>query len=754
MLVGKPLKRINDRKFLQGLATYVSDLKLPGMVYMHVVRSRYAHAWIKEVDVSKAVKHGVLAAYTHRDFEPIEIDAEEATENAYPVHQKILADRKARYVGEPVAVVVSESYARGVDAAEEVEVVYEPLKAVMTPEEALSPGAPLIHDHLSSNIYFRMSRQVGDVDEAFRKADEVVSASFKIQRLAPASMETRGVVASYNPSTDFYTLYVSSQNPHKVREFIAYKLGVGQNSVRVIAPDVGGGFGSKLNIYPEDLLASILSKKLRRPVAWFETRTENFTATSHGRSMQGRIEIAASRDGRILGLKAETTADMGAYSYIYSRNMSSSVLRMMTGCYKIRNVLVKALGVYTNKTPVAPYRGAGRPEASYFIERAVDRLASKLGLDPAEVRKTNFIKPEDFPYNNGVGSTYDTGDYEKALDKLLNISNYGELRKQQRLMRSTGRYLGIGISTYVEVCNFLQQPAYVRVEPDGSVHVYSGTSPHGQGDETAFAQIVSDTLGVPVERITVVHSDTALGPPGSGTAGSWTLPSGGNAVLKACMRVREKMTRIAAHMLECRSEDLIFEGGAFMVKDDPSRKVYVKDVAEAAYDPDSLPENMEPGLEALEHYVPELTYPFGAHLAIVEVDPETGRVLLRRVVMVNDCGEVVNPLLVEGQVVGGAAQAIGQALYESLEFGEDGSPLVSSFADYLMPTSVEIPEIVAERTVTPARNPLKAKGVGEASTIGLTQAIVNAVEDAIGKPVDETPLTPFRVWSVLNARSR
>ncbi|MCS6769053.1 MAG: molybdopterin-dependent oxidoreductase, partial [Candidatus Caldarchaeum sp.] len=367
-------------------------------------------------------------------------------------------------------------------------------------------------------------------------------------------------------------------------------------------------------------------------------------------------------------------------------------------------------------------------------------------------RRRNFIENDEFPYDNGLGLTYDTGDYRRALERLLTLADYEGLRRKQREMRLEGRYMGIGLSTYVEVCNFLHQPAHVRVDPDGSVFVYTGTSPHGQGDETAFAQIASDTLGVPVEKITVVHSDTALGPPGNGTAGSWTLASGGNAVLLASRKVREKMMRVAAHLLECRPEDLEFGQGFFMVKDELSRRVGVEEVAEAAYDPDTLPEDLTPGLEASEYYVPELTYPFGAHLAVVEVDPDTGKIHLQKVVMVNDCGEVVNPLLVDGQVIGGAAQAIGQALYESIEFGEDGTPLVSTFADYLMPSTPEIPQIETDRTVTPALNPLRAKGVGEASTIGLTQAIVNAVEDALEKPVDETPLTPYRVWLLLNRK--
>ncbi|MEM4281035.1 MAG: xanthine dehydrogenase family protein molybdopterin-binding subunit [Candidatus Caldarchaeum sp.] len=751
MLVGRSVKRINDRKFLQGLAQYVADIKFPGMLYMHVVRSRYVHARIKNIDVSKTYKNGARAVYTYKDIDAVEIDVEEAVEGVRPVYQTILASEKTRYVGEPVAVVVSDSFANGVDAAELVDVVYDPLPPVLDPFKAMAPGSPLVHEELGTNVYFTWSKHVGDVEDVFKKAEEVVATKLSVQRIAPAAMEPRCVVANYNPSNNSFTLYASTQNPYRLRSFVAKKLGVSENALRVIAPDVGGGFGSKLSIYPEDILAPILSKKLRRPVAWFENRMENFHATTHGRDMHAFVELALSRQGRILGLKAEITADIGAYPYGFARGMPLTASRMITGCYKIKNVFVKAVGVFTNKMPIAPYRGAGRPEASYFIERAVERAAMRLGIDPVEIRRINFIEPYEFPYDNGLGMVYDTGDYGKALDRLLEISNYKGLREMQKELRGKGVLIGVGLSTYVEVSNFLPQPAYVRVEKDGSLFIYSGTSPHGQGDETAFAQIASDTLGVPIEKITVTHSDTSLGPPGNGTAGSWTLASGGNAVLAACKRIREKMAAIAAHLLECRAEDLEFIDGAFVVKDDPSRKISVEKIAEAAYDAESLPENIDPGLEAVAHYVPQLTFPFGAHLAVVEVDTETGKVYLRKIVMVNDCGQVVNPMLVDGQVIGGAAQAIGQALFEGLEYDANGTLLTASFADYLIPTAAETPDMLTDRTVTPAPNPLGAKGVGEASTIGLAQAVVNAVEDALGKSVEKTPLTPYMVWSILHA---
>ncbi|MEM1945537.1 MAG: xanthine dehydrogenase family protein molybdopterin-binding subunit [Candidatus Caldarchaeum sp.] len=750
MLVGKAVKRINDRRFLQGSAQYVADIRLPGMLYMHVVRSRYAHARIRSIDVNKAYKHGARAVYTYDDIDNVEIDLEPA-EGANLVHQRVLATGKTRYVGEPVAVVVSDSLTNCLDAAEQVEVVYDPLPAVLDPFKAMDPGSPLVHEEIGTNVYFTWSKQVGNVEESFSKADVIVQTQMWIQRVAPSPMEPRCTVANYNPSNNSFTLYASSQNPHRLRSFVAKKLGVSENAVRVIAPDVGGGFGSKLSIYPEDILAPMLSKKLQKPIAWVETRMENFYATAHGRDMHGKIELALSRQGKIKGLKAEITADIGAYPYGFAKAMPLTACRMITGCYKINNASVKAVGVFTNKTPIAPYRGAGRPEAAYFIERAVEKAAARLGIDPADIRRINFIKPDEFPYDNGLGMVYDTGDYGKALDRLLTISNYKHLREKQTELRQKGVLVGIGLSTYVEVSNFLPQPAYVRIERDGSLFIYSGTSPHGQGGETAFAQIASDTLGIPLDKITVAHSDTSLGPPGNGTAGSWTLASGGNAVLAACRRIREKMMRIAAHMLECRIEDLEFVDGVFRVRDDSGRRLSVEHIARAAYDINGLPEDVEPGLEAVTHYVPELTFPFGAHLAIVEVDAETGQVFLRKVVMVNDCGEVVNPMLVDGQVVGGAAQAIGQALFESLEYDANGTLLTASFADYLIPTAAEMPDILTDRTVTPAPNPLGAKGVGEASTIGLAQAVVNAVEDALGRSVEKTPLTPYMVWSILHA---
>ncbi len=751
MLVGKPVKRINDRKFLQGLARYVSDIKLPGTLYMHVVRSPYAHARIKNITISRAYLPGVVGVYTAEDIDPIELDLEEPDKNSQPIYQRLLAKEKVRYVGEPVAVVISNSFFNGVDAVENVEIDYQTLPAVIDPFKAIEPGSPLVHEQLGTNIYFTWSKQVGDVDEAFGKADEIVSSKLSIQRIAPTPLETRGVVASYDSSTDSYTVYASTQNPHRLRDFLARKLGVSINSVRVIAPDVGGGFGSKLSIYPEDILAPMLSKKLRRPVAWVETRMENLTSTSHGRNMYGVVDVAVLRSGKIIGLKTKITADIGAYPYGFGRGIAVTAARMITGCYKIRNVSVEAVGVYTNKTPIGPYRGAGRPEASYFIERSVERVAARLGIDPAELRRINFIPSDEFPYNNGLGMVYDTGDYNKALNKLLEVSDYQHLRKMQQEMRKKGVYIGIGLSTYVEVSNFLHQPAYVRVEPDGSLFIYSGTSPHGQGDETAFAQIAADVLGIPLEKISVVHGDTSMGPPGNGTAGSWTLVSGGNAVLAACRTIREKMMRIAAYLLECSIEDLEFREGVFFIKDNPDKKLPLQKVVKIAYDAAELPEGISPGLEAVEYYVPDLTFPFGAHLAVVTVDVESGKVHLNKIVMVNDCGEVINPLLVDGQIVGGAVQAIGQALYEGLEYGEEGVLLTASLSDYLIPSAAEVPEIVSERTVTPAPNPLKAKGVGEASTIGLAQAIVNAVEDALKKPVDEMPLTPFKIWSLLRS---
>ncbi|GBC68621.1 Carbon monoxide dehydrogenase large chain [archaeon HR01] len=750
MLTGQPVKRINDRKFITGGGTYTSDIWFPGMLHVVFVRSRMPHSRIKDVVLPARYEGRGVYLYTFEDVGELgELDVEAADEYSKPVYQRVLCDGEANFYLEPLAAVVAQSRWEALDAAEAVEVDYEPLPAVTDPEKALEPDSALVHQHLGSNIYYHQTFSSGDVESAFRKAYKVVRVRQRIQRIAPVALETRAVVAKYDSGNDFLTVWSTTQNPHRLRSFLASHLQRRESTIRVIAPDVGGGFGSKLSIYPEELLIPYLAIKHSRPVAWHEARSENFTNTSHGRDMVGYIEAAVDSRGKILGIKARVIADIGAYPYGFTREMAQLAVQMITGCYDIRDVEAEVFSAYTNKAPISPYRGAGRPEASYFIERTVERIAKTLQMDPAEVRLRNFIAGSQFPYSTAIGYTYDTGDYERALKKVLEVADYRSLREEQKRMRERGVLMGIGFSSYVEVCTFAEQPASVRVAPDGSVTVYSGTSPHGQGDETAFAQIVSDILGVPLDRITILHSDTSLGLPGQGTAGSWTLASGGNAILSACKKVLEKMRQIAAHLLEVRYEDIEYGDGNFYVKDDPSRRMGFKDVASAAYSVGRLPPEISPGLEASDFYVPELTFPFGSYIAVVEVDPETGYVRVRKAFMVDDCGRIVNPLLVDGQIVGGAVQALGQALYEELVYGEDGTLITSNLSDYLIPSSTEAPVFILEKTTTPATNPLGAKGVGEASTVGFTQAVVNAIEDAVGVEIDETPVTPYRLWKAI-----
>jgi carbon-monoxide dehydrogenase large subunit len=527
--------------------------------------------------------------------------------------------------------------------------------------------------------------------------------------------------------------------------------------VRVIAPDVGGAFGAKYNCYAEDILASYLSIKYGRPVKWVEERSENLHTMSHGRDLYADVEAAVRKNGRVEGLRVRIVADLGAYNHSFSQDIPITAAKMLPGCYDIRNMEVEVIGVFTNKNATNAYRGAGRPEASYIIERTIDRVAKRLGLDPVEVRKVNFIPKENFPHKSITGYTYDSGDYIKTLDKALQLSDYWNIRKMQAQLRREGKLVGIGVSSYVEVCNFAYQTAQVRVDRGGRAYVLTGTSPHGQGVATALAQIASDILGIPVEDIAVLHGDTELVPRGPGTAGSWSLTSGGNAVFLAASDVRGKIIRIAAHMMEANPEDLAVSDGRVYVRGSPEHFLEIRDVAAKAYDPDSLPEGMEPGLVSTRFYAPDLTFPFGTHVAIVDIDPETGQVTISKIVMVNDCGFLVNPMLAEGQIHGGAAQAIGQALYEEHVYDGAGVLLTASFTDYLVPTSLDIPKMVTGWTTTPAPNKLGSKGVGEAATIGLAQAIANAVEDALthlGIEVSETPLTPSRVWRLLSAVRR
>lgn len=759
-LVGVAVKRKEDPRLVKGESVYVDDVRLPGMLYAVFVRSPHAHARIRSMDVSAARSlRGVVAVYTGKDLRG-QVGSqvvETIMDEKRFVQRQPLAVDVVKFVGEPVAVVVAEDLYTARDAAELVQVEYEPLPAVVDPEKALEKSSPRVHETLEDNVCYRWRRVYGDVEKLFKEADEVVETRLVIQRLAPSAMEPRGVVAHYDGYNRMLTVWSSTQFPHRLRTWISTSLNMPENRIRVIAPEVGGGFGSKLNHYPEEVIIPHLAMKLGRPVKWFEDRSENLSATTHGRDMIAHVSAAVKRTGLILAIRLKLLADLGAYNYVYTQDNPIMAARMVQGCYMLQGLDLEVIGVYTNKMATDAYRGAGRPEASYIIERTVDAVARRLGMDPAEIRRRNFIPAEKLPYKTLTGFVYDSGDYAKALDTLLAAADYEELKKMRDELRKQGRYLGIGLSTFIEVCNFSYQSASVRVEPSGKTLVFTSTSPHGQGEETAFAQIVADALGVSIDDVQVIHGDTLAIPYGWGTAGSWTLTSGGNAILNACKQIRQKMVAIAAHHLECSPEDIEAEDGRFFVKDAPEKSVSFEEVAAMAYDPEKLPEGVEMGLAATSFYNPDLTFPYGAYLALVEVFPETGKVEVKKAVLVNDVGKVVNPMLVEGQIHGGAVQALGQALYEEVVYDENGALLTSSFADYLLPSATEIPEMVLQRTETPAPNPLGTKGVGELATIGFTQAIVNAVEDALsplGIQIEKTPLTPYRVWSLVNTGRR
>ena len=772
-LVGSPVKRTEDLRLVTGRGTYVDNIRFPGLLALAVLRSPHPHARITRLDVSRAAAvPGVAAVFTGRDLlaaglKPMPCGWQ-LPGSVVPPRYALAVDR-VRYVGEPVAAVVADSRYRARDVLELIDVEYEPLPAVVDQEAALRPDAPRLHDEAPDNVSFRRVVSGGDWEQAVRESDGVIRQRFVVQRLAPSPMEPRATTAWYQPETDHLTLWVSTQAPHLVRQWLCEVIPHPEHKVRVISGDVGGGFGAKIFLYPEDVLAAFASLRLGRPVRWVETRSENFLGMTHGRDHVTYLEVAYKRDGKILGLKVTTYANIGAYVSVFAMVVPGvRFTSMLSGTYAIPNIVGEVYGVFTNTVPVDAYRGAGRPEAAYYIERAVDLVAAELDLDPTEVRRRNFIPPFDNYYRTAIGTVYDSGDYPGALAKLLELADYPRLRAEQERLRREGRLVGIGLSTYVEVtgagpsAGSVQQgkragnfeSALVRVHPSGKVTVYTGAHATGQGHETTFAQLVADRLGIPFEDVEVVHGDTAALPYGLGSYGSRTVQAGGSAIYLACDRVIEKARRIAAHLLEAAEADVVFEDGRFFVRGAPGRAVTFQEVAREAYIPSRLPPGFEPGLEAVAFFDPSSpTYPFGAHRALVEVDPETGAVKLLRYVAVDDCGRVVNPMLTEGLVHGGVAQGVGQVLWEQVVYDENGYLLTGSFLDYAVPVAEYLPSFETEAIEVPSpANPLGAKGIGESGTIGAPAAVANAVLDAL-KPLGirhlDTPLTPERVWRAI-----
>jgi len=768
-MFGVSLRRKEDPRLITGKGTYVDDVRLPGMAYAAILRSTYAHARIKSINLERVKKDPrTVVAITGRDLakgcESLPVIWTNIKGLKVPAHVPLPTD-KVRYVGEPVCAVVAADRYEARDLLDMIEVDYEPLPAVSDPEKAMEKGSPLVHEEWDDNVAYAWNQEVGDVETAFKDADAIVSSRFVNQRLAPVAIEPRGVIAQYEGAMDQLTIWSSTQIPHIVRSHIARMFDMPEIKVRVIAPEVGGAFGSKLNVYAEEAIVSALAMETGRPVKWIEERRENMLSTIHGRDQVEYIEAAAKKDGTILGLKAKIISDLGAYHHLHTPGMAILTALMLPGVYRIRNIRTEVYGAFTNKMSTDAYRGAGRPEATYMIERIVDRVARKLKMDPAEVRRKNLIPPNEFPYQTATGLTYDSGDYVKALDRALKMIDYSGWREEQKRLRKEGKYIGLGISTYVEICGMGPstsmpaggwESAIVSIKPDGKVLLLTGSSPHGQGEETTFAQMVGAELGVPEDHVGVVHGDTLVVPTGVGTFGSRTTVVGGTAAVLACRKLKEKAQAIAAAVLKADASKVEFKEGKFFVEGQPDKFLTIRDVAREAHLARNIPRGMEPGLMGVAYYEPEnFTYPFGAHICLVEVDGETGEVKIRKYVAVDDCGPVINPMLVEGQIHGGFAQGMAQALYEELIYDEDAQLLTSTLMEYYVPTACEVPPIETDRTETPAPNELGIKGVGEASTIGSTPAIMNAVEDALstlGVQLDRMPAKPETVWRAIHRK--
>jgi carbon-monoxide dehydrogenase large subunit len=761
-LFGKKIRRREDPRLLTGTATYVDDIKMPGMHHACVVRSPHAAARIKSLNVKPALaRPGVAAVFTGadvKDLGPIPCGA--SLPGLRTPHHHILAQDRVYLVGHPVAVVVATDRYIAADAVDLIEVDYEVLPAVSDPEKALAPGAPAVHPQWPDNTAFTFHQEGGDITGAFAQADVVVKQRITSQRLIPTSMETRGVVADWHAGDKSLTLWSSTQIPHLLRTLLAGILGMPENHLRVITPEVGGGFGSKLNVYAEEALMAFVSMRIGKPVKWVESRRENFLCTIHGRGHVDYFELAARRDGTMLGLRLKLIQDLGAYHQLLTPAIPTLSVLMMPGLYKFKNISADIVGVFTNCTPTDAYRGAGRPEATHGIERMVDILAAELKMDPAELRRKNFVGKDEFPFQTATGLAYDSGNYALPLDTALAEIDYPALRREQQQARASGKLMGIGLSTYGEICAIGPSPATpaggwesatVKIEPSGKITVMTGASPHGQGEETTFAQIVADELGVDIDDVVVLHGDTAVVQYGIGTFGSRGTAIGGTALYYALQELKGKVKKFGAMLLEC--DDVALAGGK-CVDERTGKSVPFAQVAAASYRAMKLPPNTQPGLVATYFWEPpNFTFPFGAHVVITDVDRETGQVSIRRYVAVDDCGKIINPLIVAGQVHGGVAQGLGQALWEQAVYDENGQLLSGELTDYALPRAHMMPWIESSHTETPSPvNPLGVKGVGEAGTIGCSPAVVNSVVDALshlGVRHIDMPLTPEKVWKLI-----
>ena len=776
-IFGSGIRRREDPRLITGSATYTDDIRLPDTLHAAMLRSEHAHAKITRIDTSQAASApGVVAVYTAADIEgglaPVPCAWLLPDSDLKIADYPCIAKDVVRYTGDIVATVVAETSYQAHDALDLIEVDYEPLPSVTNPEAAHHDGAPQLHADIEGNQAFHWIVAGGDVDAAFAEAEAngiVLKERILQQRLIPNAMETRAALAQYNRATGELTLWNTTQNPHIVRFLCSVVTGVPEDKLRVIAPEVGGGFGSKIAVYPADFITVFCSKTLGRPVKWTETRSENYQATTHGRDHVQDIELAATKDGKITGLRCTVHAGMGAYLSTAAPGIPTILHGLMlSGCYEIPAIKEDVYGVYTNGVPVEAYRGAGRPEATFILERMIDILAGKLDLDPADVRRKNFIPKFDDGHTVVTTLNYDSGDYPGALDKLIEHTGYAELREKQQAGPSNGKYLGLGLSSYVEICGLgpsqvagaigfqggLWESAIVRFHPTGKVHVFIGASPHGQGEETTFAQIVASEIGVDTNDVKVVHGDTDATPMGWGTYGSRTTAVGGAALAIAVRKIRDKAKVLAAHLLEASVDDMEYEDGKFFVKGSPDKAKTIQDIAFMANVAWDLPEGMEAGLEATTFYdPPNFVFPYGAHLAVVEVDADTGHVELTGYTALDDCGPQINPTIVAGQVHGGVVQGVGQALWEGAAYDENGQLATGSMLDYALPRADCLPNIDVISTVTPSpHHPLGVKGIGEAGTIASTAAVYNAVMDAL-RPLGVTridmPFTPERVWRAI-----
>jgi carbon-monoxide dehydrogenase large subunit len=779
-LVGEPVRRVEDPSLITGAAKYLDDLKLPGMAYVAILRSPYAHARITSIDTSAAeAAPGVIAVFTGKDFEhlpPLPCAWQAGGVENFVNTPRALEIDRVTFTGAGVAAVVAETKAAAEDARELIDVDWGPLDVVVDVEDAAADGALQLHENAPGNI--AMDWSVGDAeatDTALGEAEVVVKQRLVNQRLIPNPMEARGAAATYEPATGQYTVWMTSQDPHIMRLLMtAFVFGIPETKMRCIALHVGGGFGTKIFLYHEYVLMAAIAEKVGRPVKWMETRSENYAATTHGRDHVAYVEIGGNRNGTITALKAKTFANMGGVLSTIAPGIPTTLYgRMLSGAYRTPNIYCQVLGMYTNTGMVDAYRGAGRPEATYVVERSVDLFAKELGLDPVDVRRRNFIPPDAFPYDPvGIlrGLKYDSGDYEKALDRALEIVDYEGFRREQDETRKQGRYRGIGFSTYVEICGAapsawigavgegwgasMWESANIRVHLTGKVAVTIGTQPQGQGHATTVSQIVASELGIPIEDVTVEIGDTLNTPFGYGTYASRSAAVGAVAVYKSLQKIKAKARRLAAHMLEADEDDIVLEGGKAFVKGAPDNAKTIQEIAGAAALAYDLPEGEEPFLDDTTYYdPPDCTFPFGTHIAVVEIDPETGEVKLERYIAVDDVGKVINPMIVDGQIQGGIAQGIAQALWEYGAYDESGQLVTASMMDYAVPKAEFYPSFELDRTETPTDvNPLGVKGVGETGTIASTPAVVNAVMDALAplgiRHVD-MPLTPERVWRAM-----